>query len=96
MQSTTALRPSGVFLMVDLAASSHFHENIEHPLAPVLYSVSLMHCMTVSLAQNGAGLGAMWGEQKAVEMLTDAGFTDIKVERISEDMFNNYYIASKT
>jgi len=38
-----------------------------------LYTVSTMHCMTVSLAQDGEGLGAMWGEQKALELLAEVG-----------------------
>ena len=29
--------------------------------------------MTVSLAQDGEGLGAMWGEQKALELLAEVG-----------------------
>jgi 2-polyprenyl-3-methyl-5-hydroxy-6-metoxy-1,4-benzoquinol methylase len=57
-----ALRPQGVFLMVDIAASSVLQENIGHSLAPFLYTISCNHCMTVSLAENGAGLGTMWGE----------------------------------
>src|SRR3989304_1327441 len=66
-----ALRPDGVFLMVDIAASSNLHENIDHPLGPALYAVSTMHCMTVSLALNGEGLGTMWGEQLARQKLAE-------------------------
>ena len=58
-----ALRPGGVFLMVDMAASSHVHENLDHPLGPVLYTASIFHCMTVSLAEGGLGLGTAWGER---------------------------------
>ena len=89
------LRPGGLFLCVDIQASSHLHENMEHPLAPMLYSVSTMHCMTVSLALNGEGLGTMWGEQKARELMGEAGFTDIDVKQVDGDIFNNYYIAKK-
>ncbi|MEM1168126.1 MAG: class I SAM-dependent methyltransferase [Cyanobacteria bacterium P01_H01_bin.35] len=88
-----SLKPDGTFLMVDLGASSNLHENLDHPLGPWLYTTSCMHCMTVSLGQNGAGLGAMWGEQKAVKMLNEAGFINVDVKQISEDIFNNYYIA---
>ena len=35
--------------------------------------------MTVSLAEGGTGLGTAWGEQKARQMLGDAGFTSIEV-----------------
>jgi len=52
-------------------------------------------CMTVSLAQRGAGLGAVWGEQTALQMLTEAGFTDVRVETVDGDIANNYYVAAR-
>jgi SAM-dependent methyltransferase len=90
-----ALRPGGVFLCVDVAGSSNVEDNLDHPLAPMLYSVSTFHCMTVSLALDGAGLGTMWGEQKANEMFRDAGFTSVETKKIPEDIFNVYYVCRK-
>lgn len=90
-----ALRPNGIFLMIDVAASSHLHENMDLLLAPFAYTISCMHCMTVSLAADGAGLGAMWGEQTAKRMLADAGFTNVETNKVEKDIFNNYYIARK-
>jgi len=90
-----ALQPGGVFLMVDIRASSQLEENMEHPLAPFLYTVSCNHCMTVSLAGDGAGLGTMWGEQVASQMLRDAGFTQFEVKHVEDDVLNSYYIARK-
>ena len=55
-----------------------------------------MHCMTVSLAYDGMGLGTMWGEQKARAMLRDAGFAKIETEKVVGDVVNSYYIATKT
>ena len=92
---SNALRADGVYLCVDIAASSHVHENLEHPLGPAIYTISMMHCMTVSLALDGDGLGAMWGEQVATEMLRDAGFTSISPERVEGDILNVFYIARK-
>jgi len=89
------LRPDGVYLMQDIAGSSHHHNNMDHPIGPFLYTISTMHCMTVSLAQSGEGLGAMWGEEKAKEMLEEAGFTKVEVEQLSHDFINSYYIATK-
>ena len=40
----------------------------------MLYSASTLYCMTTSLAEGGAGLGAAMGEAKARELGTDAGF----------------------
>jgi SAM-dependent methyltransferase len=91
-----ALRPGGVFLMVDIRASSLLEENMEHPLAPFLYTISCNHCMTVSLAGDGAGLGTMWGEQAACQMLRDAGFTDVEVKHVEDDVMNSFYIASRS
>lgn len=53
-----ALRPGGTFLMQDIGASSHVHENISHPIAPFIYTISCMHCMSVALTDGGMGLGA--------------------------------------
>lgn len=90
-----ALKPGGIFLMVDPAASSHLHENLEHPMGPFLYTVSTMHCMTVSLEQGGVGLGTAWGEQSARRMLAEVGFSEVEVEQMEGDIFNNYFIARK-
>jgi SAM-dependent methyltransferase len=90
-----ALRPGGVYLCVDIAASSKLSENLDHPFGPFGYTISCMHCMTVSLAEGGMGLGAMWGEQKAREMLSDAGFTSIEAAHVDADTANTYFIATK-
>jgi 2-polyprenyl-3-methyl-5-hydroxy-6-metoxy-1,4-benzoquinol methylase len=86
------LKPGGTYLMQDIQGSSHHHENIEHPGGPLLYMISCMHCMTVSLAQGGDGLGAMWGEQKARELLAEAGFTSVDVHLLDHDPFNAYFV----
>jgi SAM-dependent methyltransferase len=90
-----ALRPGGTYLCVDIQASSDLAENVDHPLGPFLYTISCMHCMTVSLALGGDGLGAVWGRQKALEMIHDAGFTDVRTEVVEGDIVNNYYVATK-
>jgi 2-polyprenyl-3-methyl-5-hydroxy-6-metoxy-1,4-benzoquinol methylase len=94
-QVVQALKPGGTFLMQDILASSHLEKNIDNPLASFLYSISTMHCMTVSLAQGGAGLGTCWGRELAESMLTDAGLQLITVEKLPHDDMNYYYIAKK-
>ena len=76
--------------MQDLGFSRRLEENIGHLSAPSLYAVSLMHCLTVSLAQGGAGPGAMWGEQTGQRMLAEAGFRHIDVQRLQGDPLNAY------
>jgi len=87
-----ALKPDGVYLMQDIRGSSHVHENVDHPIGTFLYTVSCMHCMTVSLAQGGEGLGAMWGEQKTREYLERAGFRDVTKHELAHDIQNNWYV----
>ncbi len=91
-----ALRPDGTFLMQDIRGSSFVEKNLDHPLAPMLYTASCMHCMTVSLALDGEGLGTMWGEEKALLMLGEAGFARVDVKHVPADIQNNYYIARKS
>lgn len=86
------LTADGVYLMQDIAGSSHLHENLDRPAAPLMYTISTMHCMTVSLAQGGDGLGTMWGEQKARELLAEAGFSSVEVHQLEHDPFNSYYV----
>lgn len=90
-----ALKPAGVYLMQDIKGSSHVHNNIGHPIGTFLYTVSCMHCMTVSLAQGGEGLGAMWGEEKTREYLGRAGFRSVVKHELAHDIQNNWYVVRK-
>lgn len=89
------LKPGGVYLMQDIHSTSHVHKDRDHPLGPLLYTVSCMHCMTVSLAQGGEGLGAMWSREKARELLEKAGFKYIEIHRLDHDIQNDYYVLRK-
>lgn len=88
-----SLRLGGVFLMQDIKAHSHVHGNTDQPLIPFIYTISCMHCMSVSLACGGAGLGAAWGQELALTMLGEAGFRQVEVETLPHDVLNYYYIA---
>jgi 2-polyprenyl-3-methyl-5-hydroxy-6-metoxy-1,4-benzoquinol methylase len=90
-----ALQPDGVYLMQDISGSSHLEKNMDHPLGTLLYTISCLHCMTVSLAQGGEGLGAMWGEEKTREYLQKAGFASIDTRRLAHDIQNNWYVVKK-
>jgi ubiquinone/menaquinone biosynthesis C-methylase UbiE len=90
-----ALKDDGVYLMQEIAGSSHVHVDKEHPIGPFLYTISCMHCMTVSLEQNGAGLGAMWGKDTACRMLREAGFREIEVHQLEHDIINYFYVVRK-
>lgn len=86
------LRPDGVYLAQDIKGQGHPHLDTEHPIGPLLYTLSCMHCMTVSLAQGGEGLGAMWGREKALEYFQAAGFEDVEVHELDHDIQNYYYV----
>ncbi len=90
-----ALKPAGVYLMQDIKGSSHVYKNMDHPIGTFLYTVSCMHCMTVSLAQGGEGLGAMWGEEKTREYLAGAGFRSVEKHQLAHDIQNNWYVVRK-
>ena len=81
--------------MMDIKANTALEDNIGNPFAPMLYSMSTLHCMTVSLAHGGAGLGTVWGEQLARGMLTDAGFVDLEVTDVPDDPMDSVYVARK-
>jgi hypothetical protein len=51
--------------------------------------------MSVSLAQGGAGLGAVWGVELAEQMLQEAGFTTVEQHRIEANPLAVYVVARK-
>lgn len=87
-----SLTDGGVYIAQDIKGSCHHHNNMDHPLGPLLYTVSCMHCMTVSLAQNGEGLGAMWGKETTLDYLARAGFGQVEVNEFDHDVQNNWYV----
>jgi len=91
-----AVADDGVFLMGDIAFSSHLEENIGEPLAPTVFAFSVFHCLTVSLAYGGEGLGTAWGEQNARSMLAAAGFDAVDTAQVEGDPLNVYYIARRS
>ncbi|RZT86646.1 methyltransferase family protein [Pseudonocardia sediminis] len=90
-----ALAPGGSFIMIDMAASSDLAENVGNPFAPWIYSISTLHCMTVSLASGGAGLGAAWGESLARQMLGEAGFGDVVAHPAPGQGLNLIYVTRR-
>lgn len=84
-----AVRPGGVYLCLDIASEPNLEDNVG-PLASFKYGVSVLHCMTTSLAKDGAGLGTCGvHEDRLRELSLDAGFT--KVTRIAETPFDCVY-----
>lgn len=90
-----ALVPGGAYVMVEPAASSNLEDNVSNPFAPWIYGVSTLHCLTVSLAHGGAGLGTAWGEQRAREMLADAGFGDVAAHETPGDPLDTMFVTTR-
>lgn len=88
-----ALVPGGLLLMNEPRVSSNLEDNIGVPGAALTYAVSLLHCMTASLAAGGAGLGTAWGEQVARRLLAEAGFTGVAVHDAPGDPGNAVFVA---
>ncbi len=89
------LKDDGVFSMIDIAAETGIAGNKNHSMGTFLYTVSLMHCMPVGLANGGAGLGMMWGRQLAEKMLKQAGFSHVTVNHMPSDSFNLHFFCEK-
>lgn len=69
------LVPGGIFLALEPLSYSKVKDNLEKlPGIELLYMTSLLCCLPSSLYTEGSlGLGASWGREKAVEMITAAG-----------------------
>ena len=90
-----ALVPGGTYVMAEPAASSNLEDNLANPLAPWIYGISTLHCMTVSLAEGGTGLGTAWGWQRAHRMLADAGFGEVTMIDAPGDAFDTLHVTTR-
>ena len=88
-----ALRPDGRYLMMEPNASSKLEENLTDRGA-LLYGISALHCMTQSLANGGAGLGAAWGTQRAEDLADQAGFESFQKLEAITNKFSAFYLLS--
>lgn len=88
------LRPGGHYLAQDINTSGSPAGDLDHPLGPFLYTISCLHCMTVSLADGGDGLGAAWGRPRARRMLHEAGFGHVEEHLLPHDEQNVYYVCA--
>jgi ubiquinone/menaquinone biosynthesis C-methylase UbiE len=71
------LRPDGVFVMVEPTASGDLDTDIAQPTAVMGYATSLLHCVQVSMAGGGPGLGGMWGNRGAQTLFAETDFTTV-------------------
>jgi 2-polyprenyl-3-methyl-5-hydroxy-6-metoxy-1,4-benzoquinol methylase len=85
-----ALRPDGIYVNLDINCSDKLEENAG-PLGAMFYGISILYCMTTSLANGGEGLGALGqSEPKVRELCAEAGFSTVRRVPL-EDPFNSLY-----
>ena len=70
------MTPGGALMVMEPRSADRLAEN-SNPLGTVYYGFSLFHCMTQSLAQGGPGLGTCMGPAKTMNLLREAGFSDV-------------------
>ncbi|MEO1089811.1 MAG: class I SAM-dependent methyltransferase [Pseudomonadota bacterium] len=90
-----ALRSGGVYLMQDIGGSAHLQNNLDFPMASLLYAISCAHCTPVSIGQGGEGLGTMWGWETADAMLRGGGFGSVERHVLPHDPMNVWFVARR-
>ena len=88
-----AIKPDGTWLIADVHGMPTFEQNLkENPLAPFLYGISVICCMSSALSEpGGLGLGTLGlPEPVARKMTAEAGFTRFTT-RDFENPINAYY-----
>jgi SAM-dependent methyltransferase len=88
-----SLKPGGIYLMQDIGGSARLENNLDFPMASLLYAVSCLHCTPISLGQGGRGLGTMWGWETAEAMLHAAGFASVDRHVLPHDPLNVWFVA---
>jgi len=90
-----SLKPGGVHLMQDIGGSAKLENNLDFPMASLLYSASCLHCTPVSIGQGGEGLGTMWGWETAEHMLRRAGFATVIRRLLPHDPMNVWFVSTR-
>ncbi len=83
------LKPDGAFLWSEADVGARLEDNLG-PVGRTLYGASTMHCMTVSLAQGGEGLGSAISGELARSLAAEAGFTSLERLPIKNPIHQNF------
>jgi len=84
-----SLLPDGIYICLDTNCSGRLEEN-GGAIGSLFHGISVLFCMTTSLANGGAGLGTLGlHEHRLQEYASVAGFTSVR--RAFQDPFNNLY-----
>ena len=88
-----ALADGGLYLWTEPNCSDKLEENIG-TVGRLFHNISPLHCMTVSLAHAGEGLGTVMGATKARELATEAGFGEFTRLEI-DNPFNQFFVLKR-
>lgn len=91
------LKKDGTALLLDIGIDSHIENNIGHGRAPMIYTISLFHCMPVSLncGPDALGLGAGWGRQRAEKLFKEHGFQSVQINKYDDGFDSTIFILRK-
>ncbi len=89
----TSLKDDGTWLLVDIKAHDSLEMNVtKNPMAPLLYGISVLSCMSSAMSSpDGEGLGTLGlSAAKAEDMAATAGFSSFHMLPI-EHSVNAFY-----
>ena len=89
-----SIKPDGPWFIVDIECGT-FEENLQNPLAGMMYGFSMLTCMSSSASTpDGLALGTVGlPEPKMRELVLNAGFSSFERVPGLEHPFNAYYVA---
>ncbi|CAG9532583.1 unnamed protein product [Cercopithifilaria johnstoni] len=74
------LKPDGLFSMIETDGTGNVYKDKEMDISTYMYGLSLSHSLPVGMnSEDAMGLGAMWGREKAKQLLGDAGFEKVEI-----------------
>lgn len=87
------VKADGAWLIKDIRAQNTYAENLENPVASMMFGFSVLYCMSSALSKpGGAGLGTLGFPPAVCERMgTSAGFSQFKILDFADDPFNFYY-----
>jgi 2-polyprenyl-3-methyl-5-hydroxy-6-metoxy-1,4-benzoquinol methylase len=90
-----AIKPDGIWFIVDIESSEDFADNLSNPAAAMMYGFSVMTCLpSAASTPDGLALGTCGlPEPRMRELVTAAGFTRFQRVPGLEHPFNAYYEA---
>lgn len=90
----STLAPGGLFYLHELSATREMTSNITDTHALGILTFSLYHCVPLAKRRPGIAPGGMWGRERYIEALDDAGFEAITIVRAPSDPNNDTIFAT--